>query len=72
MNTSAPNLLPLNIVARRLRVPVRWLRAEAEAGRVPSLRAENVFLCDPTAVEFALLERARQPAANQQEGSRDE
>jgi hypothetical protein len=52
-------LLPLNIVARRLRVPVRWLRAEAEAGRVPSLRAENAILCDPAAVETALLERAR-------------
>ena len=58
-------LLPLNIVARRLRVPVRWLRAEAEAGRVPSLKAENAFLCDPEAVETALLERARSlvPAA---------
>jgi len=54
-------LLPLNIVARRLRVPVRWLKAEAEAGRVPSLPAGNVFLCDPAAVEAALLERARQP-----------
>jgi hypothetical protein len=54
-------LLPLNVVARRLRVPVRWLRAEAEAGRVPALRAGNQFLCDPAAVEAALLERARRP-----------
>jgi hypothetical protein len=53
-------LLPVNIVARRLRVPVRWLRAEAEAGRVPSLRAANAILCDPAAVETALLERARE------------
>ena len=56
------SLLPLNVVARRLRVPLRWLRAEAEAGRVPSLRADNQFLCDPEAVEAALLERARQSA----------
>jgi hypothetical protein len=54
-------LLPLNTVARRLRVPVRWLRAEAEAGRVPALRARNQFLCDPEAVEAALVERARRP-----------
>ena len=52
-------LLPLNLVARRLRVPVRWLRAEAEAGRVPCLRADNKLLCDLEAVEAALLERAR-------------
>jgi hypothetical protein len=52
-------LLPLNVVARRLRVPVRWLRAEAEAGRIPSLRADNQFLCNLTAVEAVLLERAR-------------
>ena len=71
MNESVPSLLPLNIVARRLRVPVRWLRGEAEAGRVPSLRADKVILCDPDAVEAALLERARQPASNT-EGSRDE
>src|SRR5258708_3861955 len=44
-------LLPLNLVARRLRVPVRWLRAEAEAQRIPCLIAGNHFLCDPTAVE---------------------
>jgi hypothetical protein len=54
-------LLPLNIVARRLRVPVRWLRAEAEAGRIPSLQAGTAILCDPEAVETALLERAREP-----------
>ena len=54
-------LLPLKVVARRLRVPVKWLRAEAEAGRIPSLRAANLFLCDLAAVESALLERARQP-----------
>ncbi len=58
-------LLPLNIVARRLRVPVRWLRAEAEAGRIPSLQAGNSYLCDPQAVEAALLERARHAPAKE-------
>lgn len=49
------------MVARRLRVPIRWLRAEAEASRIPCLRAEGQFLCDIEAVEAALLERARKP-----------
>lgn len=71
MEPNAPKLLPLNIVARRLRVPVRWLRAEAEAGRVPSLRAENVILCDAEVVEEALLQRARQSVVTP-EGKRDE
>jgi hypothetical protein len=59
----ATRLLPLNVAARRLRVPLRWLQAEAEAGRVPALRADNRFLCDLEAVEAALLERARQGCA---------
>jgi hypothetical protein len=52
-------LLPLNLVARRLRVPASWLRAEAEAGRVPALRGGHTYLCELAAVEAALLERAR-------------
>lgn len=64
MSQSPPTLLPLNVVARRLRVPVRWLRAEAEAGRVPSLRADKAILCDLEAVELALIERARRPATH--------
>ena len=51
-------LLPTGPMARRLRVPVGWLRQEAEARRVPALRAGRVFLFDPNAVEIALLERA--------------
>jgi hypothetical protein len=65
MDTAPPRLLPLNVVARRLRLPVRWLKAEAEAGRVPALRADKQFLCDLAAVEAALLERARGPARHE-------
>ena len=54
-------------MARRLRVPVKWLRAEAEAGRVPCLKADKALLFDPLAVERTLLERAQQ-AAGQQAG----
>jgi hypothetical protein len=52
-------LMPLAAMARLLRVPARWLRAEAEAGRVPHLKAYNVLLFDPETVERLLLERAR-------------
>jgi hypothetical protein len=47
-------------MARRLRVSVKWLRAEAEARRVPCLKADKVFLFDPDAVADALLKRARE------------
>jgi hypothetical protein len=57
-----PKLLPLALMARRLRVSVRWLRAEAESGRVPALRADRTFLFNPEAVERALVQRAEQVA----------
>jgi len=44
-------------------VPVKWLREEAEAGRIPHLKADKVFLFDPATVEAVLLERARQGVA---------
>ena len=53
-----PTLVPIGRMARILRVPVVWLRGEAEAGRVPCLRAGKVFLFDAEAVERVLLERA--------------
>jgi len=46
-------------MARRLRVPVRWLKTEAEAGRIPCVQAERVYLFDPETVETVLLKRAR-------------
>jgi hypothetical protein len=70
MSNVASQLVPISVAARWLRVPVRWLRAEAEAGRIPSLRADKQFLCDLGAVETALLERARQPAPTE-EGRRN-
>lgn len=52
------DLLPIRFVARQLRVPLKWLKGEAIAGRVPALDAGGVFLCDPNAVKLALLSRA--------------
>jgi hypothetical protein len=54
-------LLPLNRMARVLHVTVGWLRDEANAGRVPCLRAGDRYLFAPTAVEMVLAERATQP-----------
>ena len=52
-------LLPVGPMARLLRVPVKWLRQEAEAGRVPCLKADNALLFDPDTVERVLLDRAQ-------------
>ena len=51
-------LLPLFAMARALRVTQGWLKSEAEAGRVPALKAGNRFLFSRAAVERALLEQA--------------
>jgi hypothetical protein len=60
MITSPPQILSLGRMARRLGVTQTWLRAEADADRVPSLRAGNRLLFAPEAVEAALAERARE------------
>ncbi len=50
--------IPLNILARKLRVSVGWLRSEAMAGRIPHLAAGRQILVDPPSVERVLAERA--------------
>ena len=64
---AASQLVPLRVAARWLRVPAAWLQAEAEAGRVPALRAGHTYLCDLAAVETVLLERARRPAGEERD-----
>lgn len=54
------SFLPLRRVAVRLGVPAAWLRAEADAGRIPHLRVGRRMLLNPQAVERVLLERAQQ------------
>lgn len=52
-------ILSLGRMARRLGVTQGWLRAEAEAGGVPCLRAgPRDYLFAPEAVEAALAQRA--------------
>ena len=52
------NLLHLVELARRLRLPAAWLKAEAKAGRIPALRAGRRLLFNAEAVELVLLDRA--------------
>lgn len=54
-------LLPLGMMARVLRVPVAWLRGEADAGRVPCLKAGKSYLFVPEVVERELAKRAASP-----------
>jgi hypothetical protein len=69
MTTTA--LLPLGVTARLLHVPAKWLRAEAEAGRLPHLRAGNTILFAPDLIEQLLVERARcAPGPDSQEEPR--
>lgn len=56
-----PPLLPAAAMARRLRVRADWLTAEADAERLPHVRAGDRYLFDPVAVERELLERAQRP-----------
>jgi hypothetical protein len=57
--TSPPELLPLARAARRIGVTAVWLKGEADAGRVPYLRAGPRYLFHLAALTSALAERAR-------------
>ena len=59
MDKPQPELLPLGTMAARARVTQRWLRTEAEAGRIPCLNADNRLLFHAETVERLLLDRAR-------------
>lgn len=51
-------LLHAPALARRIGVPAYWLRREADAGRLPHVRAGTRYLFDAALVERLLLERA--------------
>lgn len=50
----------LTRAARWLGLRADWLRGEAEAGRLPGLRAGPTWLFDLAALERALLQRVRE------------
>ena len=53
------DLLPLGVAARLSRVTQKWLRAEADEGRVPYLRAGKHLLFHLPTVRAMLVERAK-------------
>ena len=50
--------VPLTTLAYRTGLSTSWLRAEAEAGRIPSLKVGRRLMFNIATVEAALLERA--------------
>ena len=53
----------LNQLARATCLPAAWLRREADAGRLPCIRAGRLRMFDLTAVLAALAERGGVPRA---------
>ena len=53
-----PAFLSTEVTARRIGVPVEWLRREVAAGRIPALRIGRQILLNPAAVQTELLSRA--------------
>jgi hypothetical protein len=51
--------ITLHTLSRRLGLPAAWIKAEAKAGRIPSLRAGRRLMFNPGAVESILIERAK-------------
>jgi len=52
------DLLSLSRMARRLGVTQQWLRDQADAGKIPCLKAGNRYLFNPVAVQEALAAKA--------------
>jgi hypothetical protein len=48
------DLLPLRRMAARLGVPSKWLREQAEAGKIPGLRAGDRWLFVPDIASAAV------------------
>ncbi len=55
--------MPLRRAARLLGVPIAWLKDEAEAGRVPSIRVGRRLMFSVADVEQALRRRSQEVPA---------
>jgi hypothetical protein len=64
----ARGLLPLRRVARQVGVPAKWLREQAELGKVPGLRAGNRWLFLPDAVAEAIEQMAKASSPQKSKG----
>jgi hypothetical protein len=59
------DLLSLSRMARRIGVPAAWLRAQADAGRVPCLRVGKRYLFHVCTVQEAVARMAANPNAKE-------
>ena len=58
MSNESKKLLRLNEAAKKLTVPVLWLKKEADANQIPHLNAGGVLLFNLDAVQSVLVQRA--------------
>jgi excisionase family DNA binding protein len=58
MEPTIPLLLSLPALAKALNLPEEWIRAEADAGRIPHLRIGTRYRFNPDAVVRTLAARA--------------
>ena len=67
---NSETFITLHQLSQRLGLPAAWLKAEARAGHIPSLRAGRRWMFHLEAVEDALLQRAG--AAGENGGTTDD
>lgn len=53
-------LITIGRLAKLLKVDIRWLRKEVDAGHIPHLQAGKDTLFNPDAVRHELIKRAQQ------------
>lgn len=58
METVQDRLVDLHDLAELLDLPLRWLKTEAEQGRIPSLKVNREYRFNAIAVRDALFKRA--------------
>jgi excisionase family DNA binding protein len=56
MNDTSP--IGIAELAARLKLPIRWIKVEARAGRLPHIRVGRLWLFNESAVRSALAVRA--------------
>jgi excisionase family DNA binding protein len=61
-NAETENFLTAEVLAERLGVPESWVRTEARAGRIPSVRLGKYIRFKLSDVEHALAEQKREEA----------
>lgn len=72
MINDTPKLVTLGHMARKAGVTTKWLRSEAEAGRVPCLKAGDRLLFLPDAVIDILSQRAARYQSEETEAAQGE